>query len=96
MPIVQNTFKYANKDSVIKAVEKKERVAGNDWRTVLVDSFFQAEKQKVFEILISSINKNTLFLFVTQANSTASANQIVQRAVNNDTPYIVASECLFL
>ena len=87
MSIVQNTCKYANKNSVIKAVEKKKRVTGNDWRAVLVDSFCQAGKnKKCFEILASKMNKNTLgsVLFITQANSTASANQIIQRAINSD------------
>lgn len=61
----------------------------NAWRAVLVDSFCQAGKtKKCFEILSSKISvsqaENTLVLFVTQANSVASANQVVQRAMVSD------------
>ena len=54
------------------------------WRCVLVDSFTQAGKtNKCFEIINKKIIEEdvaTLVLFVTQANSTASANQVIQRA----------------
>ena len=54
------------------------------WRCVLVDSFTQAGKtNKCFKIINKKIIEEdvaTLVLFVTQANSTASANQVIQRA----------------
>lgn len=77
----------ANSDDVtikeIYVVEKEHDMSL--WRAVLVDSFCQAGKtKKCFEILHEKITKqngeNTLVLFVTQANSLASATQTIQRA----------------
>lgn len=60
----------------------------DEWRAVLIDSYTQSGKtKKCFEVLTSKMdpNENTLVLFVTQANSVASANQTLQRAkVNPD------------
>ncbi len=65
------------------------------WRAVLIDSATQAGKtRKCFEILNEKVKNNvgnTLVLFVTQANNTASVSQILQRApasadINNIIP----------
>lgn len=83
---VQNKTNIDNLDvKEIYVVKKNDDV--DAWRAVLVDSFCQAGKtKKCFEILNAKIKKetgNTLVLFVTQANSLASANQTIQRATSS-------------
>jgi hypothetical protein len=61
------------------------------WRAVLIDSYCQAGKtRKCFDVLAEKVHgdNSTLVLFVTQANSLASANQTIQRAT---TSPIIAS-----
>ena len=67
-----------------------KKASPQDWRAVLVDSFCQSGKTaKCFETINAKIIADgagatpTLVLFVTQANSTASANQVIQRAKNS-------------
>ena len=65
-------------------VVKKDPMDMDLWRGVLVDSYCQAGKtKKCFEVLNAKLGRekgNTLVLFVTQANSIASAVQTLQRA----------------
>jgi len=70
------------------------------WKAVLIDSQTQAGKtRKCFEILsqkISATPGNTLVLFITQANNTASVNQILQRApASPDIKSIIPSTNIF-
>ncbi len=57
------------------------------WKAILVSAPTQSRKtKKCFELLhqkICEIKGNVLVLFVTQANSLASAQQIIQRAITN-------------
>ena len=92
--VLKNVEKQQDVDKLavkqIYVVEQDKNTQGteegdNSWQAVLVDSFCQAGKtKKCFEILDDKIQKsvggNTLVLFITQSNSTASANQVIQRA----------------
>lgn len=56
------------------------------WKAVLVDGLTQSSKTwRCFDVLASKITSKdgTLVLFVTQANSTSSVQQVLQRAQNN-------------
>jgi hypothetical protein len=59
----------------------------NHWRAVLVDGFTQSSKTwKCFDVLsdkIDAMDGNVLVLFVTQANSASSVQQLLQRAQNH-------------
>lgn len=86
-----NVSKAIEKDKqdnlIIKKIYivKKEE-SSDPWRAILIDSQCQGGKtKKCFEILskkIKNFDTNTLVLFVTQANSNASVNQVLQRAKN--------------
>jgi hypothetical protein len=88
--VVRNMEKNKSNPSNLEIQEilvaKPNPTNTDSWRAVLVDSFCQAGKtKKCFEILTDKIQKNTnsentLVLFITQANSTTSANQTIQRA----------------
>jgi len=73
----------------------------DEWRAMLISSFTQAGKTwKCLQILAESILhhnlKKTLVLFVTQANCTTSAHQVIQRAKNHmDLLQRVPSEHIF-
>lgn len=90
--IMDNTKMYAKSGEIY--VAKNDPHELNSWRAVLVDSFCQAGKtNKCFDILCDKIIpntlvsntlvSNTLVLFITQANSSASAEQTLQRAMTS-------------
>jgi len=82
-------------------VVKKSRGEDDDpWRAILVDAFCQSGKTaKCFELLADKVAKNagnTLVLIVTQANSTASVTQTIQRAKNSvEIQKIIAPEHIY-
>ena len=63
----------------------------NTWKAMLIDASTQSGKtRKCFELLTSKLAKqigNSLVLFVTQANSTVSAEQIIQRGSSDEKPF---------
>ena len=69
----------------IYVLKKKEDYDENAWLAVLIDSYCQAGKtNKTNETLVTKISAtddNTLVLYVTQANSTKSTTQAMQRAM---------------
>lgn len=80
---IENPVNIGNLDKKeIYVVNKAEQVSL--WRAILVDGMTQSRKtQKCFEILRNKIeldNNNVLVLFVTQANNSASVEQLIQRA----------------
>lgn len=71
-----------------------------DWKAVLIDAPTQSGKtRKTFEIisqkLIESDDNKNVVLFITQANSLCSANQILQRAKNQIKPEIIKHENIY-
>jgi hypothetical protein len=87
-------------------LDKKEIYVVNDveqevlWRAVLVDGMTQSRKtQKCFELLRQKIEldeNNVLVLFVTQANNSASVEQLIQRAKKSkDINKIIRSDNIF-
>lgn len=75
------------KPTMIYVAEDTQTPEKDPWRAILIDSQCQGGKtNKCFELLNTKIQKHngeTLVLFVTQANSTVSVNQVIQRATNS-------------
>lgn len=89
LSVVKATERPTNQNKlVVKKIYVVDDVNTDAWRAILIDSFCQAGKTaKCFDILNEKIQKEigtTLVLFITQANSTASANQTIQRAVHSE------------
>jgi len=104
--VMKKVVKLADRDPSDPALKQKiiyvaePEVNTESWRAVLIDSQTQAGKtRKCFEILHTKIKEalgNTLVLFVTQANSSASVNQILQRAsCSDDILSVIPAENIF-
>jgi hypothetical protein len=68
------------------------------WKAVLVDAPMQSGKtRRTFEIMSDKLSntENTIILFITQANSVCSANQVLQRAKKQLPTSVVKTEHIY-
>lgn len=68
------------------------------WKAVLVDAPMQSGKtRRTFEIMSDKLKhtENTIIMFITQANSVCSANQIMQRAKKQLPASVVKTEHIY-